>query len=106
MFKIQLFCRFITQLVKKLQQLSFYEVIEGIFPLVLKRPLSDIWMLRYKKNKIERVIAIIVCKGEAKFPFLIILKYSNLAQVLTFLLNYLHVSSICKYQPSGEGGAR
>ena len=42
MFKIQLFCFFITQLVEKLQQRSLYEVIEDILPLVLnrKRPLS------------------------------------------------------------------
>ena len=52
MFKIQLFCCFITQLVKKLQQWSLYEVIEDILPIVLntKRPLSDIWMLSYKQN--------------------------------------------------------
>ena len=52
MFKIQLFCCFITQLVKKLQQWSLYEVIEDILPIVLntKRPLSDIWLLRYKQN--------------------------------------------------------
>ena len=50
--KIQLFCSFITQLVKKLQQWSIYEVIEDILLLVLntKRPLSDIWLLRYKQN--------------------------------------------------------
>ena len=52
MFKIQLFCCFITQLVKKLQQWSLYEVIEDILPFVLntKRPLSDIWLLSYKQN--------------------------------------------------------
>ena len=46
------FCCFITQLVKKLQQWSLYEVIEDILPFVLntKRPLSDIWLLRYKQN--------------------------------------------------------
>ena len=53
-FKIQLFCCFITQLVKKLQQWSLYEVIEDILPFVLntKRPLSDIWLLRYKQNSL------------------------------------------------------
>merc|ERR1712177_63823 len=52
MFKIQLFCCFITQLVEKLQQWSLYEVIEDILPIVLntKQPLSDIWLLRYKQN--------------------------------------------------------
>ena len=42
MFKIQLLCCFITQLVKKLQQWSLYEVIEDILPIVLntKQPLS------------------------------------------------------------------
>ena len=52
MFKIQLFCCFITQLVKKLQQWSLYEVIEDIMLIVLntKRPLSDIWLLSYKQN--------------------------------------------------------
>ena len=43
---------FISQLVKKLQQWSLYEVIEDILPFVLntKQPLSDIWLLRYKQN--------------------------------------------------------
>ena len=51
-FKIQLFDCFITQLVKRLQQWSLYEVIEDILPFVFntKRPLSDIWLLRYKQN--------------------------------------------------------
>ena len=42
----------ITQLIKKLQQWSLYEVMEDILPIVLntKRPLSDIWLLRYKQN--------------------------------------------------------
>ena len=46
-----LFC-FITQLIKRLQQWSLYEVIENIvlFDLNTKRPLSDIWLLRYKQN--------------------------------------------------------
>ena len=46
-----LFC-FITRLIKRLQQWSLYEVIEDIRPFVLntKRPLSDIWLLRYKQN--------------------------------------------------------
>ena len=50
--KYSFFCCFITQLVKKLQQWSLYEVIEDILPFVLntKRPLSDIWLLRYKQN--------------------------------------------------------
>ena len=52
MFTIQLFCCFITQLVKKLQQWSLYEVIEDILLIVLntKQPLSDIWLLSYKQN--------------------------------------------------------
>ena len=43
---------FISQLVKKLQQWSLYEVIEDILPFVLntKRPLSYIWLLSYKQN--------------------------------------------------------
>ena len=51
-FKIQLFCCFTTQLVKKLQQWSLFEMIEDILPFVLnrKRPLSDICLLRYKQN--------------------------------------------------------
>ena len=51
-FKIQLFCCLITQLVKKLQQWSLYEVIENILSFVLntKRSLSDIWLVRYKQN--------------------------------------------------------
>ena len=52
MFKIQFFGRFITQLVKKLQQWSLYEVIEDTLPFVLntKRPLGNIWLLSYKQN--------------------------------------------------------
>ena len=51
MWKIQLFGCFITQIQKKLQQWSLYAVIEDILPIVLntKRPLSDIWLLRYKE---------------------------------------------------------
>ena len=43
------------KLVKKLQKLSLYEVIEDIPPVVLntKQPLSDIWLLRYKQNSFE-----------------------------------------------------
>ena len=50
-FKIQFFCCFITQLVKKLHQWTFYETIEDIQPFVLntKRPVSDIWLLSYKQ---------------------------------------------------------
>ena len=50
--KYSVFCCFITQLVKKLQQWSLSEVIKDILPFVLntKRPLSDIWLLRYKQN--------------------------------------------------------
>ena len=44
LLKIQFFCCFITQLVKKLQEWSLYEVIEDILLLVLniEKPLSDI----------------------------------------------------------------
>ena len=51
-FKIQLFCCFITQLVKKLQQWPLYEVKEDILPFVLntKRPLSDIWLPSCEQN--------------------------------------------------------
>ena len=50
-FRIKHFCGFIAQLVKKLRQWSLYEVIEDILPLILnkKRPLSNIWLLRYKQ---------------------------------------------------------
>ena len=49
-FKIQLFCCFITQLVKNLHQWSLYEVIEDILPFGLntKWPLRDIWLLSYE----------------------------------------------------------
>ena len=55
-FKMQLFHCFNTQLVKKLHQCSFYEVIEDILLFVLntKRLLSDMWLLRYKQNKLGR----------------------------------------------------
>ena len=64
-YEIQHFCRFITQLVKKLQQWSIYEVIEDILPFVLntKRPLSDIWLLRYKQNSLG------CFEKNSEFPF-------------------------------------
>ena len=48
-YKIQHFCCFITQLVKKRHQWSLYEVIKDILPFVLntKQPLSDIWLLEF-----------------------------------------------------------
>ena len=50
--KYSILVAIISQLVKKLQQWSLYEVIEDILSFVLntKRPLSDIWLLRYKQN--------------------------------------------------------
>ena len=77
MFKIQLFCCFITQLVKKLHQWSLHEVIEDILLFVLntKRPLSDIWLLSYEQNSFGCIMK--------KLKFLINLKtpktvlYSN-----------------------------
>ena len=48
-FKIQLFCCFITQHVKKQQHWSSYEDIPP-FVLKTKWPLSDIWLLSYKQN--------------------------------------------------------
>ena len=52
LLKFNILVALITQLVKKLQQWSLYEVIEDILPIVLntKRPLSDIWLLIYKQN--------------------------------------------------------
>ena len=52
LLKFNILVALITQLVKKLQQWSLYEVIEDIMPFVLntKRPLRDIWLLRYKQN--------------------------------------------------------
>ena len=49
MFKIQLFCRFFTQLVKKRQQWSLYEVMGDtlLFVLNTKQPLSDIWLINF-----------------------------------------------------------
>ena len=50
--KFNIFVALLTQLVKKLQQWSLYEVIEDILLFVLntKRPLSDIWLQSYKQN--------------------------------------------------------
>ena len=50
--KIHHICCFITQLTKRLQQWSLYEVIEDILPFILntKRPLSDIWLVSYKQT--------------------------------------------------------
>ena len=50
--KMQDFCSFITQLVNRLQQLSLHNVREDILPLVLttKRPLIDIWMLKFMQK--------------------------------------------------------
>ena len=47
-----IFCCFITQHVKQPQQWSLYEVIEDILPFLLntQRPLSKIWLPRYKQN--------------------------------------------------------
>ena len=52
LLKFNILVALITQLVKKLQQWSLYEVIEDIMPFVLntKRPLSDIWLLSYEQN--------------------------------------------------------
>ena len=52
LLKFNILVALITQLVKKLQQWSLYEVIEDILPFVLntKWPLSDIWLLSYKQN--------------------------------------------------------
>ena len=51
-YEIQHLCCFITQLIKKLQQWSLYEVIEDILPFVLntKQLLSDICLLSYNQN--------------------------------------------------------
>ena len=50
--KIQHFCCFISQLVKKLLQQSLIQMIDDILPFVFntKRPLSDIWLLSYEQN--------------------------------------------------------
>ena len=63
--KRQLFYCFIIQLVKKLQSWSVYEVIEDILPFVLntKRPVSDIWLLRYKQNSLG------CFQKNSEFPF-------------------------------------
>ena len=52
MFKKQLFVFFITHLIKKLKQWSFYEEIEDILLFIFNtnRHLSDIWLLTYKQN--------------------------------------------------------
>ena len=63
LFKIQRFLLLFTQLVKKLQQWSLSEVIKDILPIVLntKRPLSDIKLLRYKKNSFGRFLNNLKC---------------------------------------------
>ena len=50
--KLNIFVFLITQLVKKLQQWSLYEVIGHILPFVLntKQALSNIWLLSYDQN--------------------------------------------------------
>ena len=52
LLKFNILVALITQLIKKLQQWSLYEVIEDIMPFVLntKRPLSDIWLPSYEQN--------------------------------------------------------
>ena len=82
--KMQLFCCFITQLVKKLHQWSLYEVINDILPLVLntKRPLGDIWLLIYKQNKfgcfIKKIRILIFFKNtENCFAYNSVTKYRS-----------------------------
>ena len=75
---------FISQLVKKLQRWSLYEVIEDILPFVLntKRPLRDIWLLRYMQNSFG------CFQKNSEFPFfqktpktvLLITQQPNIAQ--------------------------
>ena len=80
--KYSVFCCFITQLVKKLQQWSLSQVIKDILPFVLntKWPLSDIWLLRYKQNsfgcffnlfKIQRFLLLyfLACKKATPMGF-------------------------------------
>ena len=73
------FLCFITQLVKKLQRWSLYEVIEDILPFVLntKRPLSDIWLLRYKQNSFGCFQENSECNFFKKHPKLFCLYLSN-----------------------------
>ena len=84
MFKIQLFCCFITQLVKMLQQWSLYDVIEDILSFVLntKRPLSDIWLLRYEQNSFGCFWKNSECNFFQKTPktVLLITQQPNIAQ--------------------------
>ena len=78
-FKIQLFDCFITQLVKKLQQWSLYDVIEDILPFVLntKRPLSDIWLVSYKQNSFGCFLKILKFWIFSKTPKTILLISHN-----------------------------
>ena len=75
---------FISQLVKKLQQWSLYEVIEDILPFVLntKRPLSDIWLLRYKQNSFGcfRKKSVVKCFLKTPITALLITQQPNITQ--------------------------
>ena len=70
----------ITQLIKKLQQWSLYEVIKDIlvFGLNTKRPLSDIWLLSYKPNSFECFLKKIMFRIFSKTPKLFCLYLSNI----------------------------
>ena len=72
------FCCFITQLVKKLQQLP-YEVREDILSFVLntKWPLSNIWLLSYEQNSFGRFLKKLYSKFFWKHPKLFCLYLSN-----------------------------
>ena len=77
--KYSFFYCFITQLEKKLQQWSLYEVIEDILPFVLntKRPLSDIRLLRYKQNSFGCFLKKLHSEFSWKHPKLFCLYLSN-----------------------------
>ena len=77
--KYSFLCCFITQLIKKLQQWSLYEVIKDILPFVLntKRPLSDIRLLRYKQNSFGCFQENTKCNFFKKHPKLFCLYLSN-----------------------------
>ena len=100
--KYSIFDCFITQLVNKLQQWSLYEVIEDILPFVLntKRPLSDIWLLRYKQivlGVFEKIQNFNIFKKHPKLFCLLLTNQISLRGRFVFKTNG-RISSITSYK--------
>ena len=81
--KFNIFGCFFTQLVKKLQKWSLYEVIKDIlsFDLNTKRPLRDIWLLSYKHINFgcfwKKFKSLFFVNTQNCFAYISVTKYSS-----------------------------